>query len=94
MKTEKVSGTNATHDVKIFTLSTCGWCRKTKELLRELNVQYEYIDIDKIDGLDQVAARDELKKHNPRASFPTLVIDDGKIVIIGHKDEEIRGVFN
>ena len=50
--------------------------------------------MDKIDGLDQATARAELKKHNPRASFPTLVIDDGKIVIIGHKNEEIRGVFS
>ena len=94
MKTEKVPGTNTTHNVKIFTLSTCGWCRKTKDLLNELKVQYEYIDMDKIDGLDQSTARAELKKHNPRASFPTIVIDDGKIVIIGYKDDEIRGVFS
>jgi glutaredoxin-like protein NrdH len=94
MKTEKVPGTNTSHNVKIFTLSTCGWCRKTKELLKELKVQYEYIDMDKIDGLDQATARAELKKHNPRASFPTIVIDDGKIVIIGYKDDEIRGVFS
>jgi hypothetical protein len=50
--------------------------------------------MDKIDGLDQATARAELKKYNPRASYPTLVIDDGKIVIIGYKDEEIRGVLS
>jgi len=94
MKTEKVSGTNASHDVTIFTLSTCGWCRKTKELLKDLGVKYEYIDMDKIEGMDQITARTELKKHNPRASYPTIVIDNGKMVIIGFKEDEIRGVFS
>lgn len=93
MNAEKVLGTNTSHDVKIFTLSTCGWCRKTKELLKDLNVQYEYIDMDKIEGLDQTTARAELKKYNPRASYPTIVIDDGKIVIIGYKEDEIHEVF-
>ena len=94
MKTEKVSGTNTSHDVTIFTLSTCGWCRKTKELLKDLGVQYEYIDMDKIEGMDQITARAELKKYNPRASYSTIVIDDGKMVIIGFKEDEIRGVFS
>ena len=94
MKTEKVPGNNTSHDVTIFTLSTCGWCRKTKELLKDLGVQYEYIDMDKIEGMEQITARAELKKHNPRASYPTIVIDDGKMVIIGFKEDEIRGVFS
>ena len=94
MKTEIVPGNNTSHTVTIYTLSTCGWCRKTKELLKDLGVQYEYIDMDKIEGLDQMTARAELKKYNPRASYPTLIIDEGKIVIIGFKEDEIRGVFS
>jgi glutaredoxin-like protein NrdH len=93
MRTTKVQGSNTHHSVLIFTLSTCGWCRKTKELLKELNVQYEYIDIDQIDGIEQVTARAELKKYNPTASFPTVVIDKGKLIIIGYKDQEMREVF-
>jgi len=94
MKTTNVPGKNTSHTVLIFTLSTCGWCRKTKELLDDLDVAYDYIDMDKIDGIDQASARAELKKYNPRASYPTLVIDDGKLIIIGYKDQEIREVFS
>ncbi|MBU0497204.1 MAG: glutaredoxin [Candidatus Thermoplasmatota archaeon] len=94
MRTTKVPGTNNNHSVLVFTLSTCGWCRKTKELLKDLNVQYEYIDLDQIDSIEQTTTRAELKKYNPRCSLPTLVIDNGKLVIIGYKDHEIREVFN
>jgi glutaredoxin len=74
----------------IFTLSTCGWCKKTKQLLKDLDVEYEYVDIDTISGEEREKVREELRKHNPRMSAPTVVIDDGKNVIIGFDEEEVR----
>ena len=32
--------------VMLYALSTCGWCKKTKRLLGELGVAYDYIDVD------------------------------------------------
>lgn len=32
----------------------------------------------------------ELSKHSTQRSFPTMIIDDGKRVIIGFKEDEIR----
>ena len=93
MLVEKVTGKNKQHKVRIFTLSTCGWCRKTKELLKSLDVDYEYIDVDKLDGDDLKTTTDELKMYNPRCSYPTIVIDEGKHVIIGYKDDQIREVL-
>ena len=90
MKFEKVSGNHRTHSVQIYTLSTCGWCKKTKQLLKKLDVAYEYIDVDLLSDEEIDAARQEHRKHNPRGSFPTMVIDDGKHVIIGYKEDEIR----
>lgn len=86
----KVSGENKTHKVKLFTISTCGWCRKTKELLKSLNVEYEYEDVDLLKGEDYDRIREEVKKFNPHLNFPTIVIDDGKEVIVGFREEEVR----
>lgn len=93
MKCERVPGSKKNHQVRIFTLSTCGWCKKTKELLKSLDIEYEYVDVDKLTGDDIETVRDEVKKYNPRASYPTIVIDEGKRIIIGFKDDEIREVL-
>ena len=74
--------------ILLYSLSTCIWCRKTKELLERLGVSYDYIFVDLLDGKDQDETMDDLKKWNPRCSFPTLVIYNK--VIIGFKKDEIR----
>lgn len=76
--------------MKIYTLSTCGWCKKTKALLKALDVEYEYVDVDTLSGDDYTEATDEVKKFNPYRTYPTIVIDHGKQVILGFKDEEIK----
>ncbi|DAC72368.1 MAG TPA: glutaredoxin family protein [Thermoplasmata archaeon] len=90
MKRERVPGKKKAHQVKIYTLSTCGWCKKTKELLKDLDVEFEYVDIDTLSGDDLVEANEEIKKYNPYRTYPTIVIDQGKHVILGFKDKEIK----
>jgi glutaredoxin len=90
----KVEGKNRGHKVMIYTLSTCGWCKKTKQLLKDLEVEYEYFDIDVVTGEEADRVREELRKHNPRMSAPTIVLDDGKEVIIGHDEERVRSVLD
>ncbi len=75
--------------VRLFTLSTCIWCKKTKALLKELDVRYEYVDVDTLDGADRERALEELKRYNPQCSFPSLVLSDGAC-IVGFKETEIR----
>ena len=87
LQVERVEGENK-GKIMLYALSTCGWCRKTKELLNELGVEYEYIYVDLLEDEDEDAAMDEIKKWNPRLSFPTLVIDDK--CIVGFKENEIR----
>ena len=76
-------------DIILYALSTCVWCKKTKKLLTELGVDYYYVYVDLLEGSEQSKVLDELKRHNPVSSFPTLVIDD-KTCIIGYKEEKIR----
>ncbi len=91
--TKKVEGENDEHDVKIYTISTCGWCNKTKKLLKSLDVEYEYADIDTLSGEKRDKARDELEEYNPDMSTPTIVIDDGEEVIVGFKKDKIEEIF-
>lgn len=90
---QKVPGNNREHKVQVYTLSTCGWCKKTKALLKSLDVEYEYEDIDLLYGEEAERVRNEMRKYNPRISTPTLVIDDGKEVVIGHDEEKVRRVL-
>ena len=75
-------------NVKIYSLSTCSHCRATKRLISECGVQYEFTDVDLLDGEERKAILEDIKKLNPRCSFPTIII--GETVIVGYKEEEIR----
>ena len=74
--------------VKMFTLSTCSHCKATKRLLGECGIQFDFTDVDKLDGEERQAILAEVRKFNPRCSFPTIIIGDK--VIVGHKEDEIR----
>jgi len=76
-------------NVMLYALSTCGWCRKTKELLDDLGVEYDYEYVDQLQGDEREAAIREVTRWNPSCSFPTLVLDNKK-PIVGYRENEIR----
>lgn len=79
-------------NVLIYALSTCQWCRRTKELLSEMGIDYYYIDVDLVTGDEQKEAIENIKKFNPACSFPTMVINERES-IVGFDDEKIRDKF-
>ena len=86
---ERVNGENR-GDVVLYALSTCGWCRKTRELLEELGVEYSYVYVDMLPpGEEKDQARKEVLKWNDHQSFPTIVIDNER-AIVGYAADEIR----
>ena len=88
MELEHVDGENK-GDVLLFALSTCGWCKKTRMLLEDLGVRYNYIYVDLTSGDDRTEAVNNLKKFNDAVSFPTIVINN-EDVIIGFEEEDIK----
>jgi glutaredoxin-like protein NrdH len=78
--------------VVLYALSTCQWCKKTKDLLEELKVDYYYIYVDMADNKELEKIKKELKKYNPAFSFPTLVLNE-EDSIIGFDEEKIRERF-
>ena len=74
--------------VKLYTLSTCSHCKATKEFLNRCSVKYDFEDVDLLEGEERKAILEDVKKWNPKCSFPTIVIGDK--VIAGFKENEIR----
>jgi len=74
--------------VQIYSLSTCGHCKLTKKLLTDCTVQYDFVDVDLLEGEERSAILEDVKKFNPRCSFPTIII--GNTVIVGYKENEIK----
>lgn len=74
--------------VKMYTLSTCSHCKSTKKFLNDCKVKYEATDVDLLDGEERAAILEDVKKWNPRCSFPTIIIGDK--VIIGYREDEIK----
>ena len=76
-------------EITLFALSTCGWCKKTKGLLNEMGVGYDYVDVDFLKKDDREEALEQVKLHNPKCSFPTMIINNDRC-IVGFKEEETR----
>lgn len=74
--------------VKLFSLSTCSHCKATKKLLGDCTIKYEFVDVDLLDGDERKAVLEDVKKFNPKCSFPTIII--GEKVIVGYKENEIK----
>jgi glutaredoxin len=76
-------------EVRLFALSTCGWCAKTKALLTELGVDFSYLYVDLLPREEMEKVFDEVRHFNPAGSFPVTVID-GKKTIVGFREEQLR----
>jgi len=74
--------------VYIYALSTCGHCKAAKKFLSDCVVKYDFTDVDLLQGEERTKTIEEVKKYNPRCSFPTVVIGDK--VIVGYKEDEIK----
>ncbi|MHA1105932.1 MAG: glutaredoxin family protein [Promethearchaeota archaeon] len=79
---KEVDGKNDSHNVSIFTLSTCMWCKKCKAYLKDRNIKYKYIDLDSLSSKQKSEILEYLReKYEPdRIAYPILVCDDKFIV--------------
>ena len=91
MAVNHVSGKDSGH-IMLYALSTCGWCARTRKLLEDMGVAYDYEYIDQLKTEEKRDAMRVVERWNPHGSFPTLVIND-KRCIIGFKEDEIRGAL-
>ena len=85
---EEEEKVDLTDNITLYALSTCMWCKKTKDLLNSENVKYTCIHVNEIEGEELEKAREEVAKLNPSRSYPTMKVDDE--VIVGFKPDVIK----
>jgi glutaredoxin-like protein NrdH len=89
METVKVPGKNNKHKVLMYAISTCAWCKLTKQFLRDNNIEYEYVDVDLCSEKDREKVRRDIQKRGGDLNYPTIIIDD-KVLITGFRKDKIR----
>lgn len=87
---EQVEGENREHGLVLFAISTCPHCRNARSFLEANGFAYRYVYLDQLEGDEQREVLGEAEKYNPRRSFPTLVIDDER-VLVGFSEPEWKG---
>jgi glutaredoxin len=84
------AGKNDKHDVTVYALSTCGFCKSCLKFLHDNDVKFKYVYYDLLDSDIKDAVKKELtEKYKERIMFPFVVVDGGKRTVIGFKEEEL-----
>ncbi len=66
--------------VRLYSLSTCPTCKEVRKFLDNQGVAYEVTEVDLLDSGEQWLMSKEVKRYNPQATYPTLVVEE---VILG-----------
>lgn len=77
-------------DIEIFALSTCPYCNETKEFLNSNGIEYKFINVDQVPESESDEVIKAVDKYNPDETFPTVVVDKGKEVIIGFNKPKLE----
>jgi glutaredoxin-like protein NrdH len=73
-------GEVAVDEVMVYALSTCPWCRKTKQWFTDSKIPFEWIDVDTLDDEEQDAAADKAYELSGGRRFPVTIIN-GEVVV-------------
>lgn len=76
--------------VSMYTLSTCPWCKKTKEFFRERKIPFEYIDYDLASFEEREKILKEMQEQGANG-FPFVKIGDN--VVVGYNPEEYSKIM-
>jgi glutaredoxin len=83
-----VDGSRKEHEVVLYALSTCAFCKKGIDFLTKAGVDFDYIYLDKLDVELKREVKKELKSQfDNLVVFPVLVID-GKRALTGFTKDQ------
>lgn len=92
---EQVSGGAAPRDPLpvLYALSTCGFCMRAMEYLRQKGVSFRYVYFDKLDGADKERVREMIRRvHLGSIMFPVLFLSSKKLLVGFQKEEWERAL--
>ena len=90
-----VSGNNKSHQVTLYALSTCGFCKRAIAFLKENSIDFKYVFVDQLEKKAVGDLRDELKEKSGRrhVAYPFLISDDEKF-LGGFNEEKYKEFFD
>ena len=87
-------GKNKPADITVYALSTCGFCRSALQFLRDNDIAFKYIYVDKQDSQVKVQIKKDLRDNfEERLGFPFCVINGGEKVMVGFREEKWQEAF-
>ena len=89
MKFSKVSGKKSQHKVVLYALSTCAWCKMTKQFLKDNDIEFEYVNVDLCEEEDKQKIRQHIQSKGGPLSYPTVIVDD-KVLITGFRKDKLK----
>jgi len=94
MQFSKVQGKQTKHKVVLYALSTCVWCKMTKQFLKDNEVEFAYIDVDLCQEEDKQKIREHIQSKGGPLSYPTTIVDDNAVITGFRKDKlkEVLGI--
>ena len=88
-----VPGETGGHDLKLFALSTCGFCKRAIAFLNEHKAGYSFVYIDKIPRSEKKRIKDEFfERFQTTMLYPTMIVD-GEDFLIGFIEESWKTVL-
>ena len=92
MKIERVPGKKKDHKVMVYALSTCIWCKMTKQYLKDNHIEYEFVDVDLSEEADKEKIRKHIQSVGGSLSYPSIIVDD-KTLITGFRKDKFKEVL-
>jgi glutaredoxin-like protein NrdH len=92
MQFSNVSGKKNDHKVTLYALSTCVWCKMTKQYLNDNSVEYEFVDVDLLDDKERSQVHEIIRSKGGELAYPTTIVDD-KTVINGFRKDKLKEVL-
>ena len=83
-------GGNAERNLTMYSLSTCAFCKRAIDFLKDCDVAFRYIHLDQINPMVKATVKSELKKkYDNLPVFPVLVINDER-ALSGFNEQKWR----
>ena len=66
--------------VKMYTISTCIWCKKAKQFMKDHNIEHTYVDVDLCEKDDREKIRQDILSRGGQLVYPVIIVDDQIII--------------
>lgn len=73
--------------IKVYSIPTCPFCKKTKEFLKEKGIEFEDVNV-----MEDEKGREEVLKKTGQTNVPVIEIDKSGeyVIIVGFEKEKLE----